>query len=173
MSSTSGQATIDAGIAPRGEKRSGKVRLAAAAGLGVVAAALLALAILGREPAVFQPGTPEHAFQSYYTAWEAEDLDAAYAWFSRDVQATMTLAEYRRYAREQWGWSRDDTRRIVLEGIDRAGTRATLRIRVEHFSAGGLGGNRYSYALSFRLVENDGAWFIDEPLAGLEPLMHY
>jgi hypothetical protein len=41
-------------------------------------------------------------------------------------------------------------------------------LRVDQFSGGGLGGDRYSYERTIRLIQENGAWLIDEPIVGIE-----
>jgi hypothetical protein len=79
----------------------------------------------------------------------------------------MTLAEYRRLDAEQ-AWQRDQDRRVLLLGADLIGDRANLRLRIDEFSQGGLGGNRYSSERTIRLVREGGVWLIDEPIVGIE-----
>jgi hypothetical protein len=143
------------------------------AGLGVVVLAVLLtlVALLGsRQPTVYQPGTPEHAFQGYYLAWEADDLETAYAWFSTTVKKQVSFAEYRGLAREWYGM---ESGRVTLDRVDRTGSRATLRLRVDYFSDGGFGGSRWSNTISIRLVEEADGWRIDETLVGLQPAPMY
>ncbi len=136
----------------------------------LIALAVLAVAVVTIRPSgapVYPPDSPEAAFQSYLIAWEADDLETAYGYFSTTVRATVSLTEYRRMAAD-FAWQRDQERRVVLDGVNRSAERATLRLRIEEFSDDGLGGNRYSSDREIRLVLEAGAWKIDEPLAGVD-----
>ena len=79
----------------------------------------------------------------------------------------MTLAEYRTMDAD-WAWQRDQSRRLVLLSADITDDRAVLRVRVDEFYEGGLGGQRNSSERSIPLVREGGAWLIDEPLVGIE-----
>lgn len=152
--------------------RSGPPRSVLVAGLAIVALVAIAVIVavaLPDEPATYPAGSPEAAFQVYYQAWERGDGEAAYASLSSDVKGDITSAEYRRRDSEQ-SWQRDEDRRVVLLRSEITGDRAVLDLRVDQFHEGGLGGDRYSYDRSVRLVREDGVWLIDEPLVGIEPV---
>jgi len=142
-------------------------------GGAIVALVVLALVVVlavPRQPTTYAAGTPEAAFQAFYKAWEDGDLEAAYGHLSSNVARDLTLAEYRRLDAEQ-SWQRDQDRRLVLMGADVSGERATLHIRIDE-RAGGLGGDRVSSERSVRLVREDDAWRIDQPLVGIESVAY-
>ena len=148
------------------------------AGLVVVAtiAALIAIALVlvlavPRDPTTYAPGSPEAAFQTFYQAFEAGDLDAAHALFSAEVKQQLTRSEYRRFEAEM-GWQREQDRRVVLLSADVTGDRANLHLRIDDFYQGGLGASRNSQARTIRLVHEGGVWLIDEPIIGVEPVTY-
>ncbi len=153
--------------------RSRPPRSVLVAGLAIVALIAIAVIVavaLPDEPATYPAGSPEAAFQDYYQAWEAGDSETAYESLSSDVRRDITSDEYRRMDSEQ-SWQRDEDRRVVLLASEITGDRAVLDLRVDQFTqGGGLGGDRYSYDRSVRLVREDGVWLIDEPLVGVEPV---
>lgn len=153
-------------IRPSGPPRA--ILLALAGLSAIVVLALAALALRPGGSPIYPPDSPEAAFQGYLTAYEAGDIDTAYGYFSTTVRETMTPEGYREIA-DMYGRYNSEDRRIVLDGVERAGDRVTLRLRIDHFSADGIGGNRYSFAQEVRLVAEDGAWKLDELLAGIEP----
>lgn len=139
-------------------------------GVGIVALIVIALIVavaLPNRPTDYPAGSPEAAFQDFYEAWETGDIEAAYGHLSSDVTAELSLSEYRRLDGEQ-SWQRDQDRRLVLLGVDVTADRAVLHVRVDQFSEGGLGGERYSFERSVRLTRESGTWLIDEPLVGIE-----
>jgi hypothetical protein len=149
-------------------------RAVLAVGGAIVALIVLALVVVlavPRVPATYEPGSPEAAFQTFYQAYEAGDVEGAYALLGSSVTDQLTLAEYRRLDAEQ-AWQRDQDRRVVLLGADLTGDRANLMLRIDEFSQGGLGGNRYSYERTIRLVRESGAWLIDEPIVGIESVAY-
>ncbi len=135
--------------------------------VALIALALVVVLAVPKAPTAYDPGSPEAAFQAFYQAFEAGDMDAAYALLGSSVTSQMTLAEYRRLDAEQ-AWQRDQDRRVLLLGADLTGDRANLRLRIDEFSQGGLGGNRYSSERTIRLVREGGVWLIDEPIVGIE-----
>jgi hypothetical protein len=135
--------------------------------VALIALALVVVLAVPKGPTSYDPGSPEAAFQAFYQAFEAGDVEGAYELLGSSVTDQMTLAEYRRLDSDQ-GWQRDQDRRVLLLGADLTGDRANLRLRVDEFSQGGLGGNRYSSERTIRLVREGGAWLIDEPLVGIE-----
>lgn len=135
--------------------------------VALIALGLVAVLVAQKGPATYAPGSPEAAFQAFYRAYEAGDVDGAYGLLSSAVTGQLTLAEYRRSDSEM-AWERDQDRRVVLVGADLTGDRANLRLRIDQFSTGGLGAERYSYDRTVRLVWEAGAWLIDEPIVGIE-----
>jgi hypothetical protein len=148
------------------------VLLIGAAIVALVVVALIVAVALPNRPTDYATGSPEAAFQDFYEAWEAGDVEAAYGHLSSAVTADLTLTDYRRMDAD-WSWQRDQGRRLVLLSVDLTGERATLHVRVDEFYQGGLSGQRNSYERSVRLVRELGTWLIDEPLIGIEPGMHY
>lgn len=141
------------------------------AGAGIVALVVVALLVavaLPRQPATYPPGSPEAAFQSYYAAWEEHDLETAYALLSSDVRSDIDVAEYRRIDSE-FSWQRSEDRRVVLLSADADGDRALLTLRVDEFYPGAPAGvDRYSREQTVPMVREDGTWYVDQGLAGLE-----
>lgn len=138
-----------------------------AAIVGLIALAVVVVLAVPKGPAAYEPGSPEAAFQAFYQAFEAGDVDGAYGHLASTVTDELTLAEYRRLD-AQVAWQRDQDRRVVLLGADLTGDRASLRLRIDQFSQGGLGADRYSSERTIRLVREGGAWLIDEPIVGTE-----
>lgn len=143
---------------------------------GVAIAALIVIALIvavgfPRQPTQYAAGSPEAAFQDFFDAWQTGDIEAAYGMLSTNVTADLSLSEYRRLDAEQ-SWQRDQGRRLVLTGVDLAGDRAVLHVRVDQFSGGGLVGDRYSFERSVRLAQEKGVWRIDEPLVGIESVAY-
>jgi len=139
--------------------------------VALIAIALVLVLAVPRDPTTYAPGSPEAAFQTYYQAFEAGDLDAAHALFSADVKRQLTRSEYRRFDAEH-GWQRDEDRRVILSRTDVTGDRAILHLRIDTFYQGGLGASRNSQERSVRLVQEDGMWLIDEPIVGVESIMY-
>jgi hypothetical protein len=141
--------------------------------------AVLALALVAALVALASPrtaptspaGSPEAAFQAFYTAWQERNLEAAYALLSDRLRAQATLDQYRQMDRD-FGWGREQDRRVTLAGSRVNGEHATLDLQVEDFHSGGpLGGGWTStWKTSVPLIHEGGAWHIDEFLAGLEPM---
>lgn len=149
-------------------------RAALVVGGAIVALIVLALVVVlavPKGPTAYDPGSPEAVFQTFYQAYEAGDVEGAYALLSSGVKNQMTLAEYRRLDADQ-AWQRDQDRRVVLLRADPTGDRANLLLRIDQFSQGGLGGNRYSYERTIRLVRAGGMWLIDEPIVGIESVAY-
>lgn len=141
--------------------------------VGIATAVLVMLAIvvavvLPERTTTYPAGSPEARFQAFYTAWEARELDTAYALLSDEVRASITPAEYRRMD-DEMTWVRSEDRRVLLLASDVSTDRAVLDVRIETFSSGGFGGQRYGYEQAIRLVREGGEWFVDQALLGVEP----
>jgi hypothetical protein len=139
--------------------------------VALIALALVVVLAVPNGPTAYDPGSPEAAFQRFYQAFEAGDVNGAYELLGSSVTNQLTAAEYRRLDADH-GWQRDQDRRVLLLGVDLTGDRAKLRLRIDEFSQGGLGGNRYSTERTIRLIREDGAWLVDEPIVGTESVAY-
>lgn len=157
-----------ASTAPDGRSRFPRSVVLAAAGLVVLVVVALGLALaLPDRPAEYPEGSPEAAFQDYFEAWEARDYAAAHALLAADLRSDISVDEYRRMDADM-RWIREQDRRVVLLEANVTGDRALLDLRIDQFSEGGLGGNRYSYQQTVPMVREDGAWYVDQALLGVE-----
>jgi hypothetical protein len=140
-------------------------------GVAIVALIVVALVVAVARPnrtIEYPAGSPEAAFQAFYTAWQDGDLETAYGYFSPSVTAGMTLTEYERADSSQ-SWAREQGRRVVLLGAEIDGERATVHVRVDEFYQEGVG-ERYTSTYTVALVRDGGAWLVDEPLLGIDTI---
>lgn len=138
----------------------------------VVAAAVAAITLGSRGPASFPADSPEEAFQSYYRAYQSQDTDTAYQYFSQRVQRQVPLDEYSRIVSSSGLYTSPDERnaRILVDRVDQTGDRATLYLIKEQFVGTGINATQFSSERQVRLVREGGEWKIDEPLMGMESL---
>lgn len=158
----------DAGSSKRARARVPRAVLVAGGTIvALIGLSLVVVLAAPKGPTAYPPGSPEAAFQAFYVAFETGDVEGAHALLSSSVKGQMTLSEYRRLDSDQ-AWQRHGDRRVLLLGADLTDDRAILRLRLDEFSQGGLGGNRYSSERTIRLVREGGTWLIDEPIVGIE-----
>ncbi|MGH2463423.1 MAG: hypothetical protein ACRDFZ_07375 [Candidatus Limnocylindria bacterium] len=147
-----------------------------AIGVGIAVVAILAVVAAAssttQDPDEFAADSPEAALQAYLQAFDGEDYQAAYAYFSADVQDQMSLEDFERAATD-YGLYATESRRVLLEpeavrGIDGEET-ATLRLTVEVSYGNVLFADRYSYPAEVPMVRQDGAWRIDQALVHVDP----
>ena len=147
--------------------------IAGAIGATVIAAVLIVVALGDRPAASFPSDSPEAAVQAYLAAWDAEDFDAAYAFFSAEVKRQVPLEEYRQVARDQagYGYPPGERRRVTIDRVNVQGDRAEVHLSIEHFVGGGgpFGNGSYQSTSVVRLVREQGAWKFDQALIGVEP----
>ena len=141
-------------------------------GGGILALVALSIAVIllaeARGPATYEPGSPQEAMQRYLAAWEEGDLEAAYSFFSAEVQAENTFEAYERQARPGNEFP-DGESAVYIDEAEGEGDRVTLHLTVEYFYGdGGLGGNSYRTPRTVRMVREADGWKIDEPLIGIE-----
>ena len=137
----------------------------------VVAAVVAALTLGSRGATTFPSGSPEAAFQAYYRAYQDGDLATAYGYFSRTVHGQMTQAQYSQYV-SAYGGSMSPpgaSERLTVDGVATHGATATLSLTVEQLYGSGIDVQRSTYTRQVRLVQEDGAWKVDEALLGLNP----
>jgi hypothetical protein len=150
-------------------------------GYGIVAAVcvlilLIAAAVIlvvGRQPASFAAGSPEAELQAYLSAYGTGDLEGAYSYFSKDVQRSMSFAQFRMSAGE-YRWQDDEDRRMLLDTSRTiAPDRVALDITIEYRSTSIFGTSRWTQPLTVRMVREDGSWRLDDPLIGTEPAPYW
>lgn len=148
--------------------------LAIAGGIAatVVVAVLIVVVLGDRPPAPFPADSPEAALQGYAQAWEDEDLEAAYAYFSTGVKSTLPFEEYRQVVRDQGNFSggAPQQRRVTIDRVELDGERAEVYLSIEYSFDGGFPfGGGYKDTRTIHLVKEAADWKIDDALLGLEP----
>lgn len=144
-------------------------------GAGILALVILSVAVvlvLGRGAATEYPaGSPEGTFQRYLAAYFDGDEETAYGYFSEDVQAQMSLEDYRQGAQmygEGMGYG-GTSQRVLFQETEGDGDRMRLNLVVEYFYGEGMSGGSHRQPLEVSMVREGGEWRIDDPLTGLEP----
>jgi hypothetical protein len=138
-------------------------------------AATVAVVLLAggpREPDL-EPGSPEAALHGYLTAFDEGDLETAHSYFSASLRQRWSLDAYRRAVDLQGTGHHPDggpARRVVFDRSDVFDDTARVRLTVEEFYGEGLGGSTYRSAREVRMVREEGAWYLDQALVGLEPV---
>lgn len=153
---------------------SDRTLLVVAAGIvALVAITAVVVLLLGsREPASLPADAPEGVVQRHLAAFENRDFEAAHAYFSSEVRAEMDVDAYEQLTREYGIYPDEISRRVLFDRTEADGDRATVHLTVEEYYGGGGpfgGGETYRSSREIRLVREDGAWRIDEPLVGFEP----
>jgi hypothetical protein len=142
-------------------------------GAGILALVVLGAAVVllaeGRRPPSFEAGTPQAAIQAYLAAWQDDDYEAAYGFFSDEIRADTSLEEYesqRRSFGDPYGDGSDTA--VYIDRAEGDDQRVTLYLTVEQHYGGGLGGDSYRSQREVRMVHQADGWKIDEPLIGVE-----
>jgi hypothetical protein len=159
-------------VSPAAAKRGVRGQIAIVVGLVAIVVLLVVFVLASsRGPAVYPVGSPEAAFQRYLAAWDAGDYPGAYAAFSSRIHARVTFEEYRTEA-PRFDYGGSDQQRVVLVNAKVSDTTATLNLRVEHWTPGGGlgGGSSWSQSTSVAMVKENGAWYVDDYLAGMDQL---
>jgi hypothetical protein len=145
-----------------------------AVGLGVLLVALLSVGVVlvaGSQPPHFATDSPEWTIQQYLAAWDRDDPEAAFTFFSERLHALYSLAAYERFADE--APYRDDEDlgshgAIVIEGTDGSGDRRKVHLSVREVYGEGLEATTYSSPRSVRMVREGDVWRIDELMIRLQ-----
>lgn len=151
-------------IGASSERQSGGRRAWVAAGIVavvIVALALVAFLLLGqREDADYPAGSPEAAFQDFMRAWQADDVDLAWASLSAQAQERTTLDRFRSANLRR----REDVHRVWIDDVFVDGERAVLHLSVESLTDDGiLGPGRERASARMTLVREGGDWKVDSP----------
>lgn len=139
--------------------------------VGLVVLTVAVVLVAGsRKPVAYPADTPEGAFQAYLTAFDEGDVEGAYGHFSAGVQERMDLDAYEAAIDAQAGYyGPQSSRRVLFDRRSGEGDRITLHLVVEEFYGDGLEGSTNRSPREIRLVHEDGAWRIDEPLVWVDP----
>lgn len=131
-------------------------RLLAAMAIGLVALiAVAAVFVAVRDPATFDPDTPEGVTQAYVVAVLDDDAEAAHALLTPELQLRCDVddLEYSYYGRED--------RRITLVESDINGDEAKIDVKFRvTYDEGLFGYTESSHEETFKLARSDGAWRI-------------
>lgn len=139
--------------------------------VAVVVISVVAVAAAGaREPTELEEGSPEAAVQEYLLALEAGDVEAAYAMFSASVQEELSFEDFERSIEEWELYSAGFSRTVYFDHTEITGDSARVYLTVEDtYPDGGFVAPPTGYPIQIRMVNESGAWRIDEPLTGLDP----
>lgn len=139
--------------------------------LALVVIAVVVVLVAGhRSDATFEPGSPEAAIQTYLSALDEDDLEAAYTAFSTNVQERWSLEDYRRTVDSYPpDFGRDTPRRVLFDRVDETDGRARVHLTVEEFYGDGLSGDTYRSSRQIRMVREADDWRIDDLLVWLDP----
>lgn len=143
----------------RGPERS-LVLIAGLTGLLVVITVALAFTLGDREPATFDPGTPERAVQDYLQALDDGDFEAAYALLSSEYKQTTSLSAFIDNSGQRYGY-RSDPDRVTVQDVDVEGETARLQLQLRFVSDDG---DDYEQEIDVALVQESGAWRLRNPL---------
>ncbi len=124
--------------------------------------------MLAFAPAVghFDANSPEAAFQHYLTSYQQRDFATSYGYFSSRARRQMSLDDYQSYARSSWAPSDTNASRVTANRVEQSGSTTTLYLTVENQSRSGLSVDRWSYQVVVPMVQETGAWKIDQLMLG-------
>jgi len=129
--------------------------------MGLVLVGLLVVAgivVAFREPAQFEPGTPEAVTQDYLLAVLDEDPAAAHALLTAELQQRCDVRDL------DDRYDRSDGKRITLTESRVDGDSAVIDLEfTATYSGDALDFDQYSYEERFRLDRIDGEWRISDP----------
>jgi hypothetical protein len=144
--------------------------------IGIVAGAILLIVVsvvvvlvIGRpRPAApADPEGPAGVVQAYVEALRAGDVDRARTYLSRQARAASQARERSSYAPAV-----DDNVRIVVETVSADADTAEVKVTISRFYARSdpFSASTSHRDVTVRLVREDGAWRINQPL---EPYVFY
>lgn len=133
-------------------------RLLALMGIGLLGLVVVAgIVVAFREPASFEPGSPEAAVQTYILAVLDEDADAAHAMLSPELQSRCEISDLvERSYRKEGG-------RITLQDSTVKGETAVVEVEfTASYSENAFDFYQYSYDERFDLKLIQGEWRISD-----------
>jgi hypothetical protein len=143
---------------------------------GIVALVVVSVAVVllagARQRQDFSEGSTEAAMQAYLEAWEEGDAPTLWTFFSTEVKEEYSFEEYERAVDDYFVYQYPDggpSRSVFIDGVDGSGDRVTVRLTVEEFYGDGLNTNSYRSPRAVRMVSEEGAWKLADPLIWLDP----
>ena len=117
----------------------------------------------------YPPGSVQDTILDYFAWWDDRNLKRTYAFFSDDVQAATSPAQYRRAVDELWyGFRRpQDPTAVGIEGVEGSGDRAIVRVSVEHLEPAS-DANSFEKTFAIPMIRDAEGWKIDRFLIGYE-----
>lgn len=135
----------------------------------VIGAVIIALTLSPKE-SHFAPNSPEAAFQHYVDAYNSRNFGEAYRSFSTGAQRQLTLDQYATQARSSAYVPINDNQRIAIEHVEHQGSVVFLHLTIEHSGGSGLDFDHPSYEQRVPMIQENGAWKIDELMLGTAPV---
>lgn len=122
---------------------------------GLIAVALLTIALAGRPAELAPASTPEGVVQRFFDAAYRRDYVAAYAMLSEETRDDLSLADFQarlRYERQS---------ELRVDEVALHGETATVTVTVTYYSPGGLfGGSEWSSQYDLMLEREGDTWRI-------------
>jgi hypothetical protein len=142
-----------------------------AAAIAVLLVVTIVVVVVGGRPAEpeLEPGSPEAAIHAYLAAFDDRDFASAHEHFSSEVRDGWPLEAYERAVDDFGEFDTAPTRRVLFARTEMDGDVARVHLTVEEFYGDGLSGDTFRSPRVVRMVREDGAWRIDEPLVWLDP----
>jgi len=136
--------------------------------LALVVLSVVVVLVVRRGPPSFPAGSPQAAMAGYLTAWDDNDIEAAYGFLSDSVRQQVSLADYQQ-AVDQYGSFNQPNHQVTIDRVDGSGKSVTLQLTVEEFYGDGLSASASRSPRSVRMVHQGDGWKIDEQLVWLDP----
>ena len=135
----------------------------------IVVAVIVLVVIVPRSAQTYAEDTPEGTLQRYLRALDEGDSETAYSFFSREVKRDFPLSEFENGLPSPDLGLDEIPRTVRVAGVDMRGDTATLRLAVDEYVDVLPLSREYRSERRIRLIREDGAWKIDQPLHGLGP----
>ena len=136
----------------------------------LVVVSILVVFVFGRDrtPPPADPNSPAGVVQAYIEAVRAGELERARGYLTREARAQAEARDRQNTFRP----SRDDNVRIVVQTVSTTETSAEVKVTISRFYARSdpFSSSTSHYDTSVRLVREDGAWRITQPI---EPYTFY
>ncbi len=138
------------------------IGIAAGIALLVIVSIVVALAKGGEAP-LLDESTPEGIVQRFLLAVEDKEYAKAHGYLSARLQEGCPISQIRETLR----WREDNSREMRVEMLEKEaveGGKMQVRVRVTEVNVSPpFGVNEYHHDELYILVQEDGAWRIDEP----------
>jgi hypothetical protein len=136
--------------------------------LALVVVSVIVVLVARRGPQTFPAGSPQAALSEYLSAWDDNDIEAAYGLLSQSARDRVAYSEYLSAANSYHAYSQT-AHDVTIDQVTGSGDRVTIEVTVQEFYGDGLSADVSRSPRSVPMIHESDGWKIDDTLVWLDP----